>query len=146
MICTLLMLIGVILFFFKQNTAYELRISECSSDVCSSDLIDGRHLLPIFPQGVSQSSSTIERIGDSLEARIDFLEDRKQIRRDIVIHRDRDGMKLRKIEIAGTRQGRRKPNPEESRIRLEGYGADDGGTQTEDARLCQSSQIGRAHV
>src|SRR3546814_224248 len=48
-------------------------------------------------------------------------------------------MKLRKIEIAGTRQGRRKPNPEESRIRLEGDGADDGGTQTEDARLCQSS-------
>src|SRR3546814_2033267 len=125
MICTLLMLIGVILFFFKQNTAYELRISECSSDVCSSDLIDGIDLLPIFPQGVSQSSSTIERIGDSLEARIDFLEDRKQIRRDIVIHRDRDGMKLRKIEIAGTRQGRRKPNPEESRIRLEGDGADE---------------------
>src|SRR3546814_10469382 len=24
--------------FFKQNTAYELRISDCSSDVCSSDL------------------------------------------------------------------------------------------------------------
>src|SRR3546814_7700320 len=26
-------------FFFKQNTAYELRISVWSSDVCSSDLI-----------------------------------------------------------------------------------------------------------
>src|SRR3546814_2694536 len=25
-------------FFFKQNTAYEVRISDCSSDVCSSDL------------------------------------------------------------------------------------------------------------
>src|SRR3546814_1185250 len=25
-------------FFFKQRTAYELRISGCSSDVCSSDL------------------------------------------------------------------------------------------------------------
>src|SRR3546814_12346921 len=25
-------------FFFKQKTAYELRISDCSSDVCSSDL------------------------------------------------------------------------------------------------------------
>src|SRR3546814_8704884 len=24
--------------FFKQKTAYELRISDCSSDVCSSDL------------------------------------------------------------------------------------------------------------
>src|SRR3546814_4925902 len=27
-------------FFFKQNTAYEVRISDWSSDVCSSDLID----------------------------------------------------------------------------------------------------------
>src|SRR3546814_7201646 len=26
-------------FFFKQKTAYEMRISDCSSDVCSSDLI-----------------------------------------------------------------------------------------------------------
>src|SRR3546814_5119643 len=26
-------------FFFKQNTAYEMRISDWSSDVCSSDLI-----------------------------------------------------------------------------------------------------------
>src|SRR3546814_3497392 len=25
-------------FFFKQKTAYEVRISDCSSDVCSSDL------------------------------------------------------------------------------------------------------------
>src|SRR3546814_8781881 len=28
-----------VIFFFKQNTAYELRISDWSSDVCSSDLI-----------------------------------------------------------------------------------------------------------
>src|SRR3546814_9520418 len=30
----------VVFFFFKQNTAYELRISDWSSDVCSSDLPD----------------------------------------------------------------------------------------------------------
>src|SRR3546814_3389669 len=28
-------------FFFKQKTAYEMRISDWSSDVCSSDLRDG---------------------------------------------------------------------------------------------------------
>src|SRR3546814_19017731 len=28
-------------FFFKQKTAYELRISDWSSDVCSSDLFEG---------------------------------------------------------------------------------------------------------
>src|SRR3546814_114159 len=27
------------LFFFKQKTAYEMRISDCSSDLCSSDLV-----------------------------------------------------------------------------------------------------------
>src|SRR3546814_10030130 len=33
------MMFGVVLFFFfKQKTAYELRISDWSSDVCSSDL------------------------------------------------------------------------------------------------------------
>src|SRR3546814_7564182 len=31
-----------ICFFFKQKTAYELRISDWSSDVCSSDLRDDR--------------------------------------------------------------------------------------------------------
>src|SRR3546814_9734763 len=30
---------SVIFFFFKQKTAYEMRISDWSSDVCSSDLI-----------------------------------------------------------------------------------------------------------
>src|SRR3546814_2587909 len=29
-------------FFFKQKTAYEMRISDWSSDVCSSDLVEGR--------------------------------------------------------------------------------------------------------
>src|SRR3546814_7994196 len=32
-------------FFFKQKTAYEMRISDWSSDVCSSDLPDGEALL-----------------------------------------------------------------------------------------------------
>src|SRR3546814_2682832 len=29
----------VVIFFFKQKTAYEMRISDWSSDVCSSDLV-----------------------------------------------------------------------------------------------------------
>src|SRR3546814_5805562 len=31
---------AAIIFFFKQKTAYEMRISDWSSDVCSSDLAD----------------------------------------------------------------------------------------------------------
>src|SRR3546814_1434787 len=30
----------IFVFFFKQKTAYEMRISDWSSDVCSSDLFD----------------------------------------------------------------------------------------------------------
>src|SRR3546814_3568395 len=38
---------GVYFFFFKQKTAYELRISDWSSDVCSSDL----HEFELFLMG-----------------------------------------------------------------------------------------------
>src|SRR3546814_2122383 len=33
------LVITVVVFFFKQKTAYEMRISDWSSDVCSSDLL-----------------------------------------------------------------------------------------------------------
>src|SRR3546814_3855004 len=43
-----------ILFFFKQKTAYEMRISDWSSDVCSSDLLEhaarlGYKRIVVFP-------------------------------------------------------------------------------------------------
>src|SRR3546814_9619335 len=42
--CDLLMIVWVLfvccVFFFKQKTAYEMRISDWSSDVCSSDLLE----------------------------------------------------------------------------------------------------------
>src|SRR3546814_8605553 len=34
-------IIAVVFLFCKQKTAYEVRISDWSSDVCSSDLLDG---------------------------------------------------------------------------------------------------------
>src|SRR3546814_5404846 len=36
--CHVVLLVGFMFLFFKQKTAYELRISDWSSDVCSSDL------------------------------------------------------------------------------------------------------------
>src|SRR3546814_9407062 len=38
------------LFFFKQKTAYEMRISDWSSDVCSSDLVSAPESIR-FPAG-----------------------------------------------------------------------------------------------
>src|SRR3546814_165416 len=37
-------------FFFKQKTAYEMRISDWSSDVCSSDLTAAAAIEPAFPE------------------------------------------------------------------------------------------------
>src|SRR3546814_5078083 len=34
----------IFVFFFKQKTAYEMRISDWSSDVCSSDLVASRQV------------------------------------------------------------------------------------------------------
>src|SRR3546814_3033766 len=39
-LCSLLFFILFLFFFFKQKTAYEMRISDWSSDVCSSDLLE----------------------------------------------------------------------------------------------------------
>src|SRR3546814_17938654 len=38
------MLFFLFFFFFKQKTAYEMRISDWSSDVCSSDLMYGAYI------------------------------------------------------------------------------------------------------
>src|SRR3546814_6342835 len=67
----------VIFFFFKQKTAYDMRISDWSSDVCSSDLapaaiphagkaglrhveaaaqIDADHFVPIFKAHIQESA------------------------------------------------------------------------------------------
>src|SRR3546814_5781809 len=38
----------VMFFIFKQKTAYEMHISDWSSDVCSSDLVFARHRQPVI--------------------------------------------------------------------------------------------------
>src|SRR3546814_10603315 len=55
-----------VFFFFKQKTAYEMRISDWSSDVCSSDLDAGvgdNHVerLPGSIQRVGAGAHTLER-------------------------------------------------------------------------------------
>src|SRR3546814_1551687 len=44
MIFVVIIVVMCLFFFFKQKTAYEMRISDWSSDVCSSDLdVDHEH-------------------------------------------------------------------------------------------------------
>src|SRR3546814_1874192 len=52
MLCCTCIVCMVKFFFFKQKTAYEMRISDWSSDVCSSDLLpDHREHRAIEPGG-----------------------------------------------------------------------------------------------
>src|SRR3546814_21142315 len=45
LMCLYLSVFGFLFFFFKQKTAYEVRISDWSSDGCSSDLSHPRELM-----------------------------------------------------------------------------------------------------
>src|SRR3546814_8369276 len=47
--CVYVFLPSLFFFFVKQKTAYEMRISDWSSDVCSSDLL-GESVLPSYMQ------------------------------------------------------------------------------------------------
>src|SRR3546814_3814725 len=54
--------------FFKQKTAYELRISDWSSDVCSSDLDEGESaLLSAHPADEQHAGRVAERPGQRAE-------------------------------------------------------------------------------
>src|SRR3546814_9930482 len=55
------MLFIVFFFFFKQKTAYEMRISDWSSDVCSSDLCSQPACLPLPPVCLMPSKAYIGR-------------------------------------------------------------------------------------
>src|SRR3546814_4214641 len=50
-------------FFFKQKTAYEMRISDWSSDVCSSDL-DGHLVERAFDPIVGLGLADLQRLGE----------------------------------------------------------------------------------
>src|SRR3546814_10430727 len=48
-------------FFFKQKTAYELRISDWSSDVCSSDLHPSLRILPCWCQASRELPEQVDQ-------------------------------------------------------------------------------------
>src|SRR3546814_10665822 len=55
-------------FFFKQKTAYELRISDWSSDVCSSDLLSQvvfRPLCPLCGEGAEEPAEAVLGPGEA---------------------------------------------------------------------------------
>src|SRR3546814_6565851 len=67
----LLVCLRVLVFFvfFKQKTAYEMRISDWSSDVCSSDLYKAWWLLPLcgFVVGYATNAIALKVIFEPVE-------------------------------------------------------------------------------
>src|SRR3546814_4268260 len=57
-------------FFFKQKTAYEMRISDWSSDVCSSDLYGISNSASIEPSLALKNPLMSEQTGRSEERRV----------------------------------------------------------------------------
>src|SRR3546814_20103454 len=69
----------VFIFFFKQKTAYEMRISDWSSDVCSSDLLRVRfackfrgNQIPIFSDQLGKAGKAL--LGEQVIIGIDLFE------------------------------------------------------------------------
>src|SRR3546814_6258790 len=89
----------VILFFLTQKTAYEWRISDWSSDVCSSDLGQAVDLDAVLPAGdrpaLQRSAPDAERAGLGGERGGDLLghghvgQGRHRVRRPALLHEDR---------------------------------------------------------
>src|SRR3546814_6984560 len=50
-----------VFFFFKQKTAYEMRISDWSSDVCSSDLSDRRKAAGLGGLSPARRNARVDR-------------------------------------------------------------------------------------
>src|SRR3546814_3351888 len=77
-------------FFFKQKTAYEMRISDWSSDVCSSDLMGAALMVKVLddlhafaPEPQPGTGATYAAKIDKSEARLDFLTSAVQVERQI---------------------------------------------------------------
>src|SRR3546814_10721196 len=81
-----------IFFFFKQKTAYEMRISDWSSDVCSSDLeqelhIARAHLFSVYP--VNRSRTALDA-PDDLDL-VELVEHRRRLALAVVQHQGHVG-------------------------------------------------------
>src|SRR3546814_5185529 len=51
-------------FFYKQKTAYEMRICDCSSDVCSSDLPPSHASTPEGPTAMQRGPPSMQATPD----------------------------------------------------------------------------------
>src|SRR3546814_6313892 len=80
----------IVVFFFKQKTAYEMRISDWSSDVCSSDLAGevGRRPRGAAPQdGAVPDRRSLVGIEAPAQGRVDAVGAEEQGARNLAARR-----------------------------------------------------------
>src|SRR3546814_10088512 len=97
-------------FFFKQKTAYEMRISDWSSDVCSSDLLEQAGVDVVAAEGGRQAAVAVargaafyrrpDRVGAILPEGLPILQPQRarRIRQPVAggpAHRNRIGVDVR---------------------------------------------------
>src|SRR3546814_5317837 len=86
------MLCSFLFFFFKQKTAYEMRISDWSSDVCSSDLVNVQQATPAnvgyrgYPKATCISVNNVVCHGIPNEAKV--LKDGDILNIDVTVIKD----------------------------------------------------------
>src|SRR3546814_13288986 len=108
----------IVFFFFKQKTAYEMRISDWSSDVCSSDLPG-----PVLPAGLGLARRTRSQV-ERLRRRPGMVGEAR---------RNREGWRNRRLGL--------QPVPAADRVLVGQVGPN---TAAEVAASATSAQIGRA--
>src|SRR3546814_20928142 len=75
MLCLLMCVLCAMFLFFKQKTAYEMRISDWSSDVCSSDLADMAAVI-----GAQDGDNLAHRGSCEPQRQVDFLDRHQPLR------------------------------------------------------------------
>src|SRR3546814_5535820 len=92
----------VLVFVFKQKTAYEMRISDWSSDVCSSDLVGVDQHPPGLVEGADQVLA-VPRVDPGLAAdrTVDLRQQRRRDLHEVEAaerHRRRDSGEIARSE------------------------------------------------
>src|SRR3546814_7317049 len=128
----------MLFFFFKQKTAYEMRISDWSSDVCSSDLVALRVQRRLGP---GRGKRTILIVLYILLARPDKLDGGRSTLCDL------DGL-LHIIEVAATPESSPGIGDRQMDFFLgqAGHGSRGAPLDRWSLRASPDRQIGRAHV
>src|SRR3546814_4985838 len=128
-------------FFFKHQTAYELRISDWSSDVCSSDLDPAFPEFPSFLEAYREARGS-DPSGPAWEAYLALVSSGVSAQRQVWMHGDTPPEALAAMKEATACVVEREEFYQQGKEILAGYEPIVGEPLARNA----AAKIGRAHV